>query len=119
MSLETFDGQATLHNKFNDPSSWSVNDVIGLINGSITKLISPTRLDFALKKASGSMFTEANGYRPEELNVLVVLTDGKTSDKTNNDELNKAIKDLEVTIIQLAWFYKPIQNGMNRMLKWK
>ena len=86
VSLETFDGDGTVHNEFNDPSYWSLDTVIELINNtfkSITKLTSPTRLDNALVKANLEMFTEEHGYRSGELNALVVFTDGKTNPKTD------------------------------------
>ena len=61
VSLETFDGNPTVHNKFNDRSSWSLDDFIKLTNNSIKKLKSPTCLDKALLKANRIMFTEASG----------------------------------------------------------
>ena len=118
MSLETFDRSATVHNRFNDPAFWSVNAVIDLINANVNNLRSPTRLDRALIAANNIMFTEANGDRSGEVNVLVLFTDGRTQEKTNFDALTASVASLtEVTIIQLPSFSKPIQNDMNRMLK--
>ena len=120
VSLETFNRMGTIHNRFNDPNFWSVNDVIGLINTTINELKSPTFLDRALQEANGRMFTEEYGDRPGEMDYLVVFTDGRTNDNTDFDALTSAIADLRVTIIQLAWFSKPtIQNDMNRMPRWK
>ena len=119
VSLETFNRKAQVLNKFNDPSYWSVNAVTDLINTSIDKLKSPTRLDYALEKANGTMFTEANGDRPGERNVLVMFTDGRTHESTDFDKYSAYIKDLKVTTIQTAWFSKPINNYMNQMSKWK
>lgn len=109
VSLETFHKTGTVHNKFNDPSYYSVNAVMDLIDVSINKLKSPTRLDFALEKADNTMFTEESGDRPGERNVLVLFTDGHTSDKTDFDNYAKYIKNLKVTIIQLALFSQPIK----------
>ena len=117
VSLETFNKKAIVHNKFNDPNYWSVNALIDLINISIDKLKSPTRLDFALEEANGTMFTEDNGDRSGERNVLVVFTDGRTHESTDSGKLESSIGALKVTIIQLAWFSKPIKNDMNRMAK--
>ena len=100
VSLETFNKNAQVLNKFNDPSYWSVNAVTDLINTSIDKLKSPTRLDYALKEANGTMFTEANGVRPGERKVLVVITDGRTHESTDLVKYSAYIKDLKVTIIQ-------------------
>ena len=120
VSLETFFKRATVHNKFNDPTYWSVSAVIDLINNSFDKLRSPTRVDLALEAADEIMYTAANGDRSGEVNVLVVLTDGRTQDATNFNALNSSVESLtEVTIIQLAWFSKPMENDMNRMLNWK
>ena len=87
VSLETFDRTATIHNRFNDPEFWSVSAVVGLINTVINNLRSPTRLDRALVAANNIMFTERNGDRSGEVNVLVVFTDGRTQAKTNFDAL--------------------------------
>ena len=120
VSLETFARTATVHNAFNDPAFWSVNALIGLINGTIGTLRSPTFLDRALREANGTMFTEENGDRPGEMNYLVVFTDGRTNERTDFDAFASAIEGLRVIIIQLAWFSRPaIQNDMNRMPKWK
>ena len=122
MSLETFGGKdgAKVHNNFNDLKYRSANDVIErLINTNINKLSSPTRLDLALQAAANNMFTEAKGDRPGEVSALVLFTDGRTSSNTVKDILESSIQDLKVTIIQLAWFSKPIQNDMNRMLNCK
>ena len=99
VSLETFHRTATVHNRFNDPAFWSVNALIGLINGTIGTLRSPTFLDRALQAANNMMFTEANGDRPGEMNILVVFTDGRTNALTNFDLLESAIEALQVTII--------------------
>ena len=120
VSLETFFKRAEVHNRFNDPTYWSVSAVIDLINNSFDKLRSPTRVDLALEAADEIMYTAANGDRSGEVNVLVVLTDGRTQDATNFNALNSSVESLtEVTIIQLAWFSKPMENDMNRMLNWK
>ena len=118
VSLETFFKTATVHNRFNDPTYWSVSAVIDLINNSFNKLRSPTRVDRALEAANNIMYTAENGDRSGEINVLVVFTDGRTQDQTDFDALTSAVGNLtDVSIIQLAWFSKPIQNDMNRMLK--
>ena len=120
VSLETFHKKATVHNRFNDPTYWSVNAVIDLINDNINNLRSPTRLDRALQAADNKMYTSAYGDRSGEVNVLVVFTDGRTQDATNFNALNSSVESLtEVTIIQLAWFSKPMENDMNRVLNWK
>ena len=119
VSLETFHKKATVHNRFNDPTYWSVNAVIDLINTSINKLKSPTYLDNALEDANFIMYAEANGYRSGNGNVLLVFTDGRTNDDTDLYKLASSTIALEVTIIYLAWFSQRIQNDMNRMPKWK
>ena len=111
VSLETFNKKAKVLNKFNDPNYWSVNALTDLINTSIDNLKSPTRLDYALKEANGTMFSEANGDRPGERNVLVVFTDGRTHESTDFDKYSAYIKALKVTIIQTAWFSWPISMG--------
>ena len=85
------------------------------IEKSIDKLKSPTRLDFALKEANGTMFTEENGDRPGVPNVLVVSTDGRTHDSTDFGKFTAYIQDLKVTIIQEAWFSGPKKHDMNQM----
>lgn len=102
VSLETFSKKAKVHNKFNDPTYWSVDAVLDLVNTSISKLKSPTHLDFALKEATDTMFTEANGDRPGERNVLVVFTDGRTHDSTDFQKLRAYIKDLKSKGVRLV-----------------
>ena len=102
VSLETFNKRATVHNKFNDPDYWSLNAVIDLINTSIDDLKSPTRLDYALQRANDTMYTEANGDRPGQRNVLVLFTDGRTHEKTDLVRYSAYIKALKVTVIQMA-----------------
>ena len=105
VSLETFDRQATVHNRFDDPNFWSANALIALVDDTITNLRSPTRLDRAFVAADRIMFTAARGDRSEVPNVLVVFTDGRTQDATNFNALRSSLQSLtEVTIIQLAWF---------------
>ena len=104
VSLETFHRSATVHNRFNDPAFWSVNAVIDLINTVINNLRSPTFLDRALQAANDIMFTEASGDRSGEVNVLVVFTDGRTNDNTDDDAFASAIEGLRVIIIQLPGF---------------
>ena len=117
VSLETFHRSATVHNTFNDPTFWSVDAVINLINDTVTTLRSPTFLDRALQAANGIMYTEENGDRPGEKNILVVFTDGRTNDNTDFAILESAIVGLQVTIIQFAGFSKQLQIDMNRMPK--
>ena len=119
VSLETFNKKAQVHNKFNDPNFWSYAALLDLIETSIDKLKSPTRLDFALEEANGTMFTEENGDRPGERNVLVVFTDGRTHESTDLEKFTVYIQYLKVTIIQEAWFSGPIKHDMNRMPKRK
>ena len=119
VSLETFFKFATVHNRFNDPTYWSVSAVIDLINTSFDKLRSPTFIDRALQTANDTMFTVQNGDRPGVMNALVAFTDGRTNDDSDLALLQSAVADLEVTIIQLDWRSKATQNDMNRMLKWE
>jgi len=108
VSLETFNKEAQVHNMFNDPNYWSVDAVLDLINTSIDKLKQPTRLDYALEKANGTMFTEANGDRPGDRNVMVMFTDGRTHENTDLVKYEAYLKALKVIIIQVALFSKPI-----------
>ena len=108
VSLETFHKKATVHNRFNDPTYWSVNAVIDLINTSINKLKSPTFIDRALEDANSIMYAVANGYRSGNGNVLLVFTDGRTNDDTDLYKLASSTIALEVTIIYLAWFSQRI-----------
>ena len=117
VSLETFHRRATVHNKFNDPTRWSVNAVIDLINTSINNLRSPTYIDRALQTANDTMFTVEYGDRPGDMNVLVAFTDGRTNPLTDSDLLADSIEALRVTIIQFDRFSKAIHNDMSRMLK--
>ena len=104
VSLETFNNKAQVHNKLNDPTFWSKDAFLDLIQGKISELKSPTRLDFALEEANREMFTEANGDRPGVPNVLVMFTDGRTHESTDLEKNTANIKELKVTFIQRLGF---------------
>ena len=96
VSLETFDKMGTLHNKFSDSNYHSEEAVFTLIEDSINKLTTPTRLDYAIQTAKDEMFIDQSGDRPGVLSVMVLLTDGKSHPNTDVAKYMQDIKDIKV-----------------------
>lgn len=119
VSLESFAGESTLHNKFNDAAYHSEQAVLDLIDGKLTTLSKPTRLDRALFTADQQMFTRENGDRPGVPSVMVLMTDGKSHPHT--EDFSSAVNSLKVNghciiflkhfaLSQLLWI-KMLING--------
>ena len=85
VSLETFSFEGTLHNQFKDEAFQSQEAMFDLIDSSIDKLRSPTRLDLAIKLANESMFTEESGDRLGVRSVMVIYTDGRSKPNKTED----------------------------------
>lgn len=103
VSFETFAANSILHNKFDDPSSYSSAALSSLINKGVKKLTKPTRLDYALFKADKQMFTGEGGDRAGVSSVMVLFTDGR-SHPTTTDYSNavSSLKQKGVRIIVIA-----------------
>ena len=97
VSLESFADVSTLHNKFNEPAYHSEQAVLDLIDGSLTGLSSPTRLDRALFTAAEQMFTPSSGDRPGVQSVMVLMTDGKSHPST--EDFSSAVNSLKVNLL--------------------
>ena len=67
---------------FADTQYYSAASVHHLIESIPETLGGRTYIDRALKKANAALFTEQGGDRPEFPNVLILLTDGRTNDKS-------------------------------------
>ena len=94
VSLETFAGDSTLHNKFNDKAYHSEQALVGLIDGKLRGLTVPTRLDKALFMEDEIMFSPANGHRVDVQSVNIIITDGKTNPASK--DFSSAVKSLKV-----------------------
>ena len=90
VSLETFEKESTLHNKFNDDLYHSNKAINDLITKGITKLDQPTRLDKALKMAREIMFRDESGQRAGVRSAMVLYTDGRSHPATENFILDVA-----------------------------
>ena len=100
VSFETFAANSILHNKFDDPSSYSSAALSSLINKGVKKLTKPTRLDYALFKADKQMFTGEGGDRAGVSSVMVLFTDGRSHPTTT--DYSNAVSSLKVNIN--SWF---------------
>ena len=94
VSLETFAGDSTLHNKFNDKAYHSEQALVGLIDSKLRGLTMPTRLDKALSMEDRIMFSSVNGHRVDVQSVNIVITDGKTNPASK--DFSSAVKSLKV-----------------------
>ena len=94
VSLETFAGESTLHNKFNDAAYYSEQALVDLKDVKLRGFSSPTRLDKALFMADQKMFTLASGYRVGVRGVNILITDGKTNPAS--EDFSSAVQSLKV-----------------------
>ena len=102
ISFETFATESKLHNAFNDTSYHSEVAILGLINLSINKLRSPTRLDRAVKLAKEVMFTNKNGVRFGVRKAMVLCHDGRTHPSGEQD----FYQDIRALKVSPQPFYK-------------
>lgn len=65
-----------------------------------------TRTDLALQMAADSIFSSAGGDRADAANVLVILTDGKTSSRSA--PYKNVLKPLQVSRREIWRTYRPI-----------
>lgn len=103
VSLETFAGDSTLHNKFNDKAYHSEQALVGLIDRKLRGLTMPTRLDKALSMEDRIMFSSVNGHRVDVQSVNIVITDGKTNPASKDfSSAVKSLKDKGVRMMVVA-----------------
>ena len=95
ISFETLARKAKLHNKFKDEAYHNQAAVLNLIEGNITQLRKPTRLDRAIKLTKEQMFTQESGLRQGVEKVLVLYTDGR-SHPTHTDSFFLDVVELKV-----------------------
>lgn len=93
--LETFAKESTLQKKFNDVNYRTKDAVLELLD-SIGPLGKPTRLDPAIQKANEEMFTEESGDRPGVLNMMVLVTDGRSRPDTDFAEYMRHVRAIKV-----------------------
>ena len=99
VSLETFDKESTLHNKFNNDDYYSQKAVLELIEENISKQSQPTRLDKALNLADEEMFVHGNGERAGVRSVMVLFSDGKSHPRlTVKEDYTRRVASLQVGI---------------------
>lgn len=110
VSLETFDRESTLHNKFNDDRYHSNKAIDGLITNSLNQLKQPTRLDIALATAKNLMFTEGSGRRTGVRGAMVLFTDGKSHPDTEDFFLDIVALKASLKIIELNHFKFAVRN---------
>ena len=78
IALMTFDKKPHVINTFNSETSYNKKELLDLVDGISENRGSPTRTDLALIAADEQFFTAEEGDRPDNPNVLVLFTDGKT-----------------------------------------
>ena len=93
VAVMTYDKKPTILNHLNDESSYNKTALLDLIENIPMKLGSPTRTDLALVAADKELFTEAGGDRPDNPDVLVLFTDGRTHKTSQSyDEIMPSLK---------------------------
>ena len=78
IALMTFAGEADVINTFNSETSYNKKELLDLVDDISEDRGSLTRTDLALEAADERLFTAEGGDRPDNPNVLVLLTDGVT-----------------------------------------
>ena len=92
VAVMTFHETPKVWNYFDDESSYNQQQLIDLIRAIPEKLGHQTRTDRAVEKAR-EVFTAAKGDRPENNNVLILFTDGKThADSTPYEEITPSLQ---------------------------
>ena len=94
IALMTFDNKVDVINTFKDEISYNKKELLDLVDGISEDRGSPTRTDLALVAADEQLFTAEGGDRPDNPNVLVLFTDGKTHNSSKPYE--EIIPSLEV-----------------------
>ena len=93
VAVMTYNWKPTILNHLNDESSYNKKALLDLIKKIPVTLDSPTRTDLALVAADTELFTEAGGDRPDNPNVLVLFTDGRTHKTSQSyDEIMPSLK---------------------------
>ena len=93
VAVMTYNKKPTILNHLNDESSYNKEALLDLIENIPKKLGSPTRTDRALVAADKELFTEAGGDRPDNPDVLVLFTDGRTHKTSQSyDEIMPSLK---------------------------
>ena len=93
VAVMTYNKKPTILNHLNDESSYNKEALLDLIENIPKKLGSPTRTDRALVAADKELFTEAGGDRPDNPDVLVLFTDGRTHINSQSyDEIMPSLK---------------------------
>ena len=82
--LITFNSIATLEFDFKDANFHNKTALLARIDAEPVELKKWTRIDLALEKAK-NMFSIEGGDRPDMRNLMVVLTDGKFTNKTEEE----------------------------------
>ena len=96
----TFHNKANLVFKFADSQYHDKTKLLNKFASEPIQLELQTRTDLALKIADNELFTKAGGDRPDNPNIMIVLTDGRPTHpdkkkydfKTFADEISKDFK---------------------------
>ena len=83
--LITFNSIATLEFDFKDANYYQKSALLARIDAEPVELKKWTRIDLALEKANSTLFSSEGGNRPDMPNLMVVLTDGKFTNKTEEE----------------------------------
>ena len=93
VAVMTYNWKPTILNHLNDESSYNKKALLDLIKKIPVTLGSPTRTDLALVAADKELFTAAGGDRPDNPDVLVLFTDGRTHKTSQSyDEIMPSLK---------------------------
>ncbi|XP_066926759.1 serine-rich adhesin for platelets-like [Clytia hemisphaerica] len=101
VSLITYGTDAVLHFKFNDDAGSDQSaflDYISTINGRG----GGTNTYAALKMSNLEMFNTENGDRTDKVNVLIVLTDGRSSGRSQLISESNALRESGVKVLAVG-----------------
>ncbi|XP_066936885.1 serine-rich adhesin for platelets-like, partial [Clytia hemisphaerica] len=101
VSLITYGTDAVLHFKFNDDAGSDQStflDYISTINGRGGN----TNTYAALKMSNLEMFNTENGDRTDKVNVLIVLTDGRSSGRSQLISESNALRESGVKVLAVG-----------------
>ena len=107
----TFAVNATVHNKFSNPSYYNASNLKSKVKKKVRvkPVRDSTRTDLAMQLAETELFTKDGGHRPNAKSVLLLITDGRpvfvNKDWDNRSEVSTSniTKQLEVMIFNVTF----------------
>ena len=124
VALVTFDIDVVIHNNFTDSRYYNKKALEKKLKRILKRAPKGwgTRADIALFEAATKLFTPEGGDRPDAVDVVLVLTDGKQRIFPKNDkkpfmQFSETTKALEVSDVLMQMFQSRERSNSNQCRK--